>query len=673
MKKDVWNGVALLLVAIAVLALSGCPQEAELSSDSVVASVTVAGKTVRLGTPSRDWMEAKEPENAGVVFLTSAQMFNAEVVARKGQEGQKIYLAAAKPSVMPDFVDNETTFAFEALDFLWVEVFSENHDDYKLYAIQVRTSTPTVIDVTLGGRSAVGGVLPNGQPFQQYGKGMGTHSNDLAQASEGEIWFGSNERGTSLAVEVTPEDSASTVTIATGAADANAASLTFTAPSPSSAIATNGNYLYIKSVSADAQNGETIFYKLKLVEKEVNLVISDVTITADTGSPVSFDVGTMGTNGFGGGENHGNGALLAQFKSYQNILQSSNTTDVTVAIGTKPSKAKFRYGHTDFYNAQENVSPPPGAGDITLTYQSNEVLNGVKTGEYIAVEVQNELGDKGWYAFRVSIGSNSDITSLEVGGEAINIAQAKNTDPAGTNFVVYRPSSSPVDSNADSFWDSLAIGIMGGGATRTAIAAVDLAGGGVATAPVTESLEWSTISADNSYSFANRLTTGYFVIVWAKNEADGLDYYYKVRVLYGNSDATVTEIKVGMVTATLGTPGVFLSTGFIPNQFANGTLGTVTITSTEAGDGSSMVVSATAANNSIHIEYDWGGIMEYFGPLPFGTRVPNTTGTGLFAGGVVNQYVVARSGVNDAYIFAVATSEDRSVVAVYAVKCSVSY
>ncbi|MDR2476384.1 MAG: hypothetical protein LBD18_01185, partial [Treponema sp.] len=58
MKKDVWNGVALLLVAIAVLALSGCPVDSsdstdngtETPKDSVgLKSVTINGVAVDIG------------------------------------------------------------------------------------------------------------------------------------------------------------------------------------------------------------------------------------------------------------------------------------------------------------------------------------------------------------------------------------------------------------------------------------------------------------------------------------------------------------------------------------------------------------------------------------------------------------------------------------------------
>jgi hypothetical protein len=278
--KQKWKIFAMLCITLALgIVFAGCPQVTELSSSVELGSLTIAGKPVTLGTPSDNWLTAKEPANIGTVYLTAGEMVDAAVVTQKGQEGQIIYMASAKPDVMPNFVEN-TTFTFEARDFLWVEVFSENHDAYNLYAVQVRTSTPAVLDISYGDRSASGGFLFNGQPVQKYGNGLGTFGATLAEAREGEVWFGNSQANTALAVTVTPEDPATTVLVASGAANASEASLfpaNYTNPSPFEFTAINGNYLYLKSVSADAQAG-TVYYKVKLVEKSDDLAISGVIV-----------------------------------------------------------------------------------------------------------------------------------------------------------------------------------------------------------------------------------------------------------------------------------------------------------------------------------------------------------------------------------------------------------
>jgi hypothetical protein len=525
-KRNKKDGIAILLIAAAVLVLAGCPQEAEeLSSNAEVESIIVAGKTVILGTPGMDWMEVKEPGNSGSVFLSAAQMPNAEVVVKKGQDGQKVYLAAAKPSVMPDFVDDKTTFAFDVLDYLWVEVFSENHDDYKLYAIQIRTSTPVVTDVTLGDRSPVGGILPNGRPIQQYGTGLGNYNVNLAQATEGEIWFGDTEVGTALAVAVTPEDPDTTVLVAGGAANATADALFPTGyVSPSTITVTDGSYLYIKSISADTVNGETVYYKLKLVQKYTSFTIGNVTIQGNQGSSVPFAVGTAGSNGFGGGENRGQAAeLAANNAGYLNILSTVGATSVnaTVDIGTKPQGATFRYGHTDWNAAQEDVE---SAGHTTLVYQAGNVLQGLPNNEFIAVEVTNGLGDKRWYSFRIRVGGpNADLTALTVStGNTVGTIPAPNAAATGTTAGSHTMSAAgPWTLNLQS--------------TVSPGATVAYATTATAAANVTT---WNT---DGTFT---GIATAQYVNVRVISGDAFTTQYYKVRLVYGSSDADLISLDV---------------------------------------------------------------------------------------------------------------------------------
>jgi hypothetical protein len=553
---------------------------------------------------------------------------------------------------MPDdFSDTKTTFNFDVLDILWVEVFSENHDDYKIYAIEIKTSTPTVLDVTLGGRSASGGILPNGQPVQRYGDGLGTPAASIADAVEGQIWFGEGETG--LDVVVTPEDSNTAVLVATGAANGDAATL-FPAGyiSPAEISPVNNNYLYLKAVSADAQ-GETIYYKLKLIQKTVSLAIGDVTIQGVNGTPISFDVGAMGTNGFGGGENHGNGAQLAPTESFKNILNDNvPNASVTVNIATKPAGAPIRYGHTDFFNAQEGV---PSTGHITLTYQDSNVLTGVTAGEYIAVEVANGLGDKGWYAFRVAIGQNSDITSLTVGGDTITLADAKNTAANGTMYATYRLGSAPTDTNSDGLWDSLAIAATGS-SSPVRVAVADTVGAAIA------ENAWQT-AANGSYTFTDLVSTGKFLIVHIQNQ-DTLDYYYKVRVLYGSSDAVITGATVGGVTATIGTPGSEVPGGFGTN-IVGYTAGAVTLSSTQATPPEDVAVVISGLPEGAMAEYglgmNFGGLMPPWGP-PYGAGWLSS-GTGLFG---------PMAPVNAAIILIRVTSQDKGAQSIYVINSSVS-
>jgi hypothetical protein len=650
MKRNQSFLAKMSIIAAFSIVLAACEEVGTLSSSAGLTSVTVAGRAVTLGTPSSNWMTAKEPANAGSVYLSASAMENAEVVVTKGDEGQIVYLAAAKPDVMPAF-ESTATLSFDSQDYLWVEVFSENHDACNLYAIQVKTSTPTVLDITYGGRSAEGGVLPNGRPIQQYGTGVGTPGATIAAATEGEIWFGDNQTSAPLALTISPEDPATTVLAAIGASGASEGTLfpgDYENPSPLQFTPVNGNYLYLKSASADAE-GETVYYKIKLVQKSTSLAISGVTIQAAGGSAVAFDVGTMGTNGFGGGENHGNGAQLHGTGGYKNIYNTGTNANVTVNVATVPTGATLRYGHTDFFNAQEDV---PSAGHITLSYQTGAALTGVTGGEYIAVEVTNGLGDKGWYAFRVAIGHNSDITSLTVDSNTITLGNAKNTDPAGATFALYRPGSAPTDSNSDGLWDSIAIAASGfTSPTEILVATADSVSAAIAEDA------WQTATS-GSYTFTDALSTGKFVIIQVKNP-DTLNYYYKVRVAYGSSDAVITGASVGGATATIGTPGNEVAGGF-GSTISGYTAGAVTLTAAQATPPENVAVVVTGASTGATLEYGLG--MDFWGSLypPFMGWA--NAGTGLFSA----------TPVNNAFILIRVTSEDKTFQRVYVIRSTVS-
>jgi len=626
MKKIIGIGVTVLL---AVMALVGCPGTitGELSNNTVLASVTVAGKTVTLGIPSSNWMDAKEDANLGVVFLTSAQMQNAAVVVNKGDSKQTIFLAVAKPSVMPDF-GTDTQLTFAPSDFLWIEVFSENHT-YTLYAIQVRTSTPIMLDLTLGGRSAVGGVRPNGQIIKQYGTGLGTHNADFASVVEGEIWFGDIEANTLMPVTFTPEDPDTIVLVASGTGAAAAGNLfppDYTNPADIQAV--NGNYLYIKATSADPVEGETIYYKVKMVSKTVDYAIDNVTIQASNLTPVDFSVGPVGTLGFGGGERHFKGAMLhgqtptTSQSSYPvetdspGGFKSLTTTyapayNVTVVIGIKPDTAKIRYGHTDFYHAQEGVPPSTGGGTITLVYQTNNVLQNVTTCEYIAVELENELTDKYCYAFRVRWGDDSAaLTDISSDSETVSVPDA-NTAVNGTNrekvsLTGAGPWNVRIEATAAS--NGADVGYAKAAAVDTALTAAAFAGGA---------------------SFTESFTGGQFAVIRVISQSRGVTNYYKLQFVQsgGDNSNTLSNLTISDGTATSSD----LSGDIMPNLIIAGSEH-ITHNMGRAGPYASITVAATDGSSTIS-----------YGTTTSATGNPaNWNTTGLFSNVAQNAFVVIR-------------------------------
>jgi hypothetical protein len=149
MKKNVWNGIVLLAAVMAVLA--GCEQAVEpLSSDATIKSVTVNGvKAEQLGTPSTEWNLA-EP---GYLLLTSDQL-EAAKVSVSTSEGAKVYFARSTLDQIPDFVTGKT-FDFDYGDYLYIRVFSANHDAENIYRIEIDVSddTAALTSLTVGGKT----------------------------------------------------------------------------------------------------------------------------------------------------------------------------------------------------------------------------------------------------------------------------------------------------------------------------------------------------------------------------------------------------------------------------------------------------------------------------------------------------------------------------------------
>lgn len=412
--KMVKTGIALA-AAMIVVALAGCPQPEGLSSDANLSRVTVAGIEASLGTPSEDWAAAAE--NAGKVYLAFNAMSGAAVAASKGESGQTVYYSHEKPGVMP-FFEPAAQFDFESKDFLYVEVFSANHDRFLIYAIEVLKKTPAITDITLDGRSAAGGVQLNGIPIQQFGKGVGTPGsawNDSA-IQEGEVWFGTSQSESPLPLTVNVESEGIAWKYAVTDSAAADPSGAFAEPADAVTITpVDGKYLYIQSSMDAGGQTETAYYKIKLAAKSDDLAISGVTINDQT-----VTVGTMGTHSFPGSEawgNYSNGAELAPNNGGLAIIGAGNAAVVTVGITGKPAGSTIKYGYTE---TERNYL-------VDFTNETG-ILTSVPNGSFIALEVRSALGTTGWYKFRVyEQDIDATVSSVTLGSEDITGSLQNNT------------------------------------------------------------------------------------------------------------------------------------------------------------------------------------------------------------------------------------------------------
>lgn len=565
--KKVTAGITLLFVAF-LLVLTGCPQElGSFSSDAGLVEVSIAEvKALTLGTPDTEWTTAVQ--NRGHIYLPNDLLEDAEVAVTKANGGATVFFARSTKDVVPDF-GPDTVFSFVPEEFLFIEVFSENLDDFKIYAIQIHTTFPGITDVTLGGRSAVGGQATAGQPIQQFGKGLGKSANSwdaIAEEDEGEIWFGSTEAGTNLAVTVRPEIEVTTVRVAVAAPTV---SPQFTGAflgasggviSAGAVTPVDGNYLYIEAKS-DGVFGEPAYYKVKMVMKGSDRSLRSVKFVWYEGSEKkgeqAIGIGPMGTHSFPGAEAYGsytNGAQLFGGDTSTTLAPTGSIfsiPDYTTGLGTGPIPGNYRF-------VIEVVPRDPALDvaydythnqrDALITFDKEEGINERLVGNFfIALQVSSDLGEKGWYKFRLNTGRNDpNLSDIKINGTSIGSLPTVNTAVGGTNIKQYRVA------NAD---DLKSIHVEGvptvNYESRISYAMAPTASLGLA-------IQTFDINGSNNFDTFNDFVSGQFIVIrvlpedavfnpgssGAYGDWSGTKSYYKVQVAYGDPDATLNDISV---------------------------------------------------------------------------------------------------------------------------------
>lgn len=468
MKRKWVNGTTLLAV-MAVLLVVGCQQaEGSLSSDATIAGVKVAGvDALTLGTPSMDWTEAVTKH--GHIYLNNDLLKSAaSVEVRKSVEASTVYLARGASNQEPNFV-SENQFTFVSDDYLFVESFSENHDQYLIYAIQVHNRNPGIVDMTLGGRAAVGGQSAAGQTIPSFGR-LGNPAatwNGIAAADEGEIWFADTQAGQTLPVTVTTELPSSYIKVAVAGGDSEPSFTGIAAGPTAQGVATglsvapaDGTYLYIQ-VKGDAFSGET-YYKLKMVAKKNDRTLKFARFvwyngTTKLGERV-MNLGTMGTASWSGSEAYGSYTDGAEIEKGNGTINT--TVDYTSGsilslypdTGARPP--------TNFSVVLEIQGNDPGLQfkfDIDKNQRASPDFdkaavkqNDISLGNYgnllgfwwWAVEATTPMGEKGWYKFATNIGSErAELGSLKINGQPVDISSLQGNSTsvdASNSYIVHR-------------------------------------------------------------------------------------------------------------------------------------------------------------------------------------------------------------------------------------------
>jgi hypothetical protein len=627
-KRNALGIISLTLVFF--MSLAGCQQPEELSSDATLTSITVAGvEVVSLGTPSEDWQEAVE--NSGSVYLSAAGFINAEVSASASADGAKVFFSQVKPGVLPNFVE-ETVFSFAANDLLFVEVFSANLDKFLIYAIRLQKTTPVISDIRLAGRSATGGAQLSGIPIQQFGTGMGTPGsswNDPAIV-EGSVWFGTSQIGTSVSLSIEPEAPGTTFQYAVVANGFTDPTGLFADPSdPISVTPVNGSYLYIKSVSDNTEYGETVYYKVKMEVKKDDRSLQSVTING-----VSFSIGQMGTHSFPGSEAWGaysNGAELATDGSgYKDINTTLATkgNPVDVAVVPTDTSLDILYGHTTVERNYE------------VEFGENTNLGVIPTNDFIALEVRSELGEKGWYKFRVGIGRpGAELNVITISGGVGAVAiPAANTAVTGVTASEYRMSS------AGPWSPTVTTTVSEAAGKAYAVAAT-----------ISDNItDWSNTTG----ALANVVSAQY-VVIRVVSESTRYTNYYKIRLAYGNSGATLSTLSVGSVSAAIGT-----AADVVYAEPAEDIRGAITLAPAQLAGAVVSTLDSDPANTGAMVDCARGYIVPGFdwkGNPIYTWTVSDYTSAAVPADIQNGEYLVVR-----------VTSEDRTVIRYHYIKVTIT-
>jgi hypothetical protein len=322
------------------------------------------------------------------------------------------------------------------------------------------------------------------------------------------------------------------------------------------------------------------------------------------------------------------------------------TVSAVAALDGSSGGAQVAYAAASAVNANIPAAEFTAAGSFS----------NVAPGQYVVIRVVSENGENtGYYKVRLVFG---DVTATL---NAITIDGTPIVTLPEPNSVADGDSAARVQMSGPGPWTSVSVGVTQDSDKST----VRYASAPAVNANIAEGA-WS-----DSGTLSSSISSGQYVFIRVTSEA-GTANYYKLRLVYGSGEANLSSVTVGGVNATVGSSGIFdPATGGSYTGFA----GAVTLTSDQAGDGSSVTVAAVPSADAT-VRYNWGGAMSFMPGMAFyylsDAANWNTTGQGLFGGGSAAGFISVDPGVNGAVVFIEVTSQDGTTVNTYAVSCTVS-
>jgi len=382
-----------------------------------------------------------------------------------------------------------------------------------------------------------------------------------------------------------------------------------------------GDILWVKVTSSDSEVVNFYAYKMSGPPNSSNYAeLTKLTYSTRTGSPVdfpAFDSDKPNESGLPYGNSRVTGLAYINYRMpsafdnafkwkefYFRATASSNAT-VAYAIANDLDTLISDWSNTSGFFAE------------------------VQRGQYVVIRVTSESTTTVKYYKVRPIYGNSTATLTAY---TINTVSAATIPPArdSDDYAVYSVFNMPTAPQADNSWASIKVAATAS-ANATATYAKTIVPNDVPDA-------WNTTGDLGSMK---RFET---VVICVTSEDTTVNQYYKARLVYGSSNTTLTDIKVGTFSAvSRGTPTDNIS------SFSGGTAGSVVLT---GGDPATIEVSATGPSSAT-IQFTNGSYNAWFG-YTINAANWNTTGAGLFDGFTVTTFfgpTIIPAGVDGAYIF----------------------
>ncbi|GHU84322.1 hypothetical protein FACS189473_1320 [Spirochaetia bacterium] len=404
MKKNVWNGIALLFAALTALALAGCPVEPEQPSESAeLNSITISGVTVTApeGTARDLWLveDIYASSMALADAILPAEAFAGEVpvtVSAKGAGAEIWYIQVSggvKPAPDDEGWTQTAKFTFKNKDYLYIQVTSADKRAQNYYRVRVNlVSADAGIKALLIGGKNIG-----------LTEAMGAATLDEVDLAETTLLFGS--ACLDLSVEAVKKEGAAGVQYALLKAADTAAEPQW--GNVEKVDLDEGDKLYVKVTPSDTTAAPR--YYGVLIHTTLRVTSVSISGTAQTISA--------------------NGASSPEAATAIPITRVKQTvTGALTAIGASGTTVEQALLPADSIPTAWADLPNPASPETALTYANGSVLYLRVSAEgfaplYYKFNIILQSNDRTIVAGGIAIGGTA-VTSVGNGGTGVNVTAA---------------------------------------------------------------------------------------------------------------------------------------------------------------------------------------------------------------------------------------------------------